>query len=214
MEPSYPEDTVVEGGVAVNPAIGLIAGFTFDRNIGADSAVTLVGTEWVEGASFDALSVAGAGSYARLENHPGMGLQDEGSIAAWLRPDPHTAYTEIIRKGDGASHDWLLQFWQAQGQLVVWIRNGSGSNLLVYSRLWLPEDVWAHVAGTWDASELRLYINGALDATVPNTIGQVRDGGNVLLIGDGFEGAVDELQIYDRALTSAEVERIFHTGWP
>ena len=219
--PTPPGDLVETGGIGVSEGIGLVARLTFDQNIDASSTVSLVGTEWVPGVSLDALAFTGAGSYARLDNHPNTDLPEQGSLVAWVRPDPHTNNAEIIRKGDGASADWLLQFWQAQGQLALFLIKDSGPWGELYSNLWLPEGIWAHVTATWDQLEMRLYINGVLDASAPNPISPVQSTGNVILFGnipgdpsDGFVGAVDDLQIYDRALTPTEVERVYRTGWP
>jgi hypothetical protein len=67
---------------------------------------------------------------------------------------------------------------------------------------------WTHLAQTWDGSTLRLYIDGAEVATQPSpgtlitSTGQVRIGGSS---GQFFSGLIDEVRIYNRARTAAEI---------
>jgi hypothetical protein len=70
---------------------------------------------------------------------------------------------------------------------------------------------WTHVAMTWDATNIRAYVNGALAGTVMGTvpafdtqgiwIGADNDGAP----GVHFQGALDDLYIYNRTLSAAEI---------
>jgi hypothetical protein len=74
----------------------------------------------------------------------------------------------------------------------------------------LPVDTWSHVAATYDGATHRLYVNGAPVASVSRTgkIGTspkpLRIGGNSVF-GEWFSGTIDEVRVYNRALTAAEV---------
>jgi hypothetical protein len=67
------------------------------------------------------------------------------------------------------------------------------------------------VAGTYDGSTLRLFVNGVQVASTPvsgpigSSSGPVRIGGNNLW-GEFFQGRIDEVRIYNRALTPAEIQ--------
>jgi chitodextrinase len=70
---------------------------------------------------------------------------------------------------------------------------------------------WAHLATTYDGTTLALYVNGVLKATLPVTgaIGQsagpLRLGGNDIW-DEWFAGVIDDVRVYDRALTPTEVQ--------
>ena len=73
---------------------------------------------------------------------------------------------------------------------------------------------WSHVALTWDGAMLRLYVNGtpvtskARAGTLQTTAGgagAVRLGGNVPY-GEYFKGRIDEVRIYNRVLSGAEIQ--------
>jgi hypothetical protein len=80
------------------------------------------------------------------------------------------------------------------------------------------EGEWAHLVGVYDAADeaLRLYVDGQLagetrhritwNARGPFTVGAHSHAG---LVGGYFAGAVDELQVYDRSLTPAEISTLF-----
>ena len=71
----------------------------------------------------------------------------------------------------------------------------------------MPLDTWAHVAATYDGATLRLYVDGTLVASVAATgaiatsTGALRIGGNTLW-GEYFQGLIDEVRVYNRALTA------------
>ena len=62
---------------------------------------------------------------------------------------------------------------------------------------------WSHLALTYDGRTIRRYVDGRPAGTraYSGTLG----GGSTLRIGDGFRGRLDELRLYDRALTAAEI---------
>lgn len=89
-----------------------------------------------------------------------------------------------------------------------------------HSETQLQPGVWTHVAGTWDGSELRIYVDGRLDQAVPrqgSMIGttvdaQIGRGEQDGLLTNPFDGSIDEFEIYERALSPAEIMAIFEAG--
>jgi YVTN family beta-propeller protein len=81
----------------------------------------------------------------------------------------------------------------------------------------LPVNQWTHVAGTYDGATLRLYLNATQVATqsrtgsleVNNAV--VRIGGNTYS-GEFFPGRIDELRIYNRALSQSEIQTDMNTS--
>ena len=75
----------------------------------------------------------------------------------------------------------------------------------------LPLDTWTHLAATYDGATLRLYVDGSLAGSVAATgaiatsAGALRIGGNTLW-GEYFQGLIDEVRVYNRALSQAELQ--------
>jgi hypothetical protein len=80
----------------------------------------------------------------------------------------------------------------------------------------LALDTWTHVAGTFDGQSLRVYVNGTLIRTAPvggsilASDGALGIGGNSIW-GEWFEGLIDEVRIYNRVLTEAEIQGDMNT---
>ena len=80
----------------------------------------------------------------------------------------------------------------------------------------LAVNTWSHVAVTWDGSIMRLYINGVEAAsksrtgTLQSTTTPLRIGNNSPY-GEFFVGLIDEVRIYNRALSSAEIQADMNT---
>jgi hypothetical protein len=82
----------------------------------------------------------------------------------------------------------------------------------------LPIGAWTHVAGVFDGQSLSTYVNGQLRGTV-NTSGTIRDNGYPLYIGADynspggwFNGRIDEVRIYNRALSGVQITSLVCDG--
>ncbi len=77
-------------------------------------------------------------------------------------------------------------------------------------------ETWHHVAVTYDGYAWRLYLNGTLDVLQPNDSGNfeamVANQGAQLNIATNFNGKMDEVRMYDRALTPDEIQRVYATN--
>jgi hydrogenase maturation factor HypE len=81
----------------------------------------------------------------------------------------------------------------------------------------LAVDVWTHLAVTFDGSALALYVNGALASSkilvgsMAASTGSLRIGGNSIW-GEWFAGLIDEVRVYNRALTAAQIQTDMNTA--
>jgi hypothetical protein len=81
----------------------------------------------------------------------------------------------------------------------------------LYGGTRLLASTWAHLAATYDGSTQRLYVNGvqvssrAQTGPIAISSGPLRIGGNAVW-GEYFQGRIDEVRIYNRALSQAEVQ--------
>src|SRR5262249_36486869 len=76
----------------------------------------------------------------------------------------------------------------------------------------IPVNQWTHLAGTFDGTTMKLYVNGQLAssrstaAAIDVTTGVLRIGGDSVWSGEYFTGVIDEVRIYNRALAQSEVQ--------
>lgn len=78
----------------------------------------------------------------------------------------------------------------------------------------IPLEEWLHLTGTYDGETVHYYVNGKLEKKYAMKGGKLSKGGLLLGIGDRSDGCdcdtiqgyIDEFRIYDRVLSSAEVQ--------
>lgn len=99
----------------------------------------------------------------------------------------------------------------------VWGTNGN-ELAQVTSETVVPIEKWVHVAGTYNGSELKIYINGKLDGSMEWTKG-IYQGDARVQIGkyEGadffwFSGIIDEALLWDRALSEQEINQVKESG--
>ncbi|HET6711940.1 LamG-like jellyroll fold domain-containing protein [Amycolatopsis sp.] len=206
------------------PGIDGIAAYPFDENAGTvaadavgDHDATLVGgASWTAGKSGSALAVSGAGQYADT----GAALVNtEGSYsaAAWVRFNAVGDGFQTIVSQDGPSNSAF--FLQYSGQDHRLAMSFVGTRALAPTA---PEaNRWYHVAGVRDAASgtLKLYVDGQLAATKSVCLGEASTGHTVIGRGkyggnpvDFLNGAVDQVHVYDRALSDADVSALYSSG--
>ena len=130
------------------------------------------------------------------------------TIAAWMYTDNTIKALAVMSKplGSGTGKSWLLE---NQADDTVLFSGGSVQSLV--SPMAVPKMTWAHVAGTWDGTTKRLYIDGVLVASAASQISY--DGKPIYLGADEsngslvlpFDGVLDDLRVYNRVLSDSEL---------
>ena len=95
-----------------------------------------------------------------------------------------------------------FEFFVGNGPTFVSVNTPANTNTL---------NVWTHVAGTWDGSVLRFYINGVLSATASSApVTNFAAGGEVWIGGSNTNefntGDIDEVRIWNRTLCQGEIQ--------
>ncbi len=148
-----------------------------------------------------------------------LSVGDHLSIEAWVKRDDPTNGWQTVATGwmpGASSHaSWVLMF-DGLDRLVLRRAadgNGDGGVQLATSTTSVSDHNWHYIAATKDGSEKHLYIDGK-DVTGPVEDGDMPDS-TAMLIGRGtihrdpekyeFPGTIDELAVYNRAVTADEV---------
>ena len=134
------------------------------------------------------------------------------TLEAWVRPEATHSWAPLISKTEAAepNYSYLLYAGRVNRAPEAFVSDAQVNELNVNGTSPLPMNAWSHVALVADGEDLKLYIDGELDATIKssltlrNTSGPVRIGGNEAWW-EFFEGKVNEVRLYDEALSEAEV---------
>ncbi|GAA4803861.1 glycoside hydrolase family 2 [Streptomyces ziwulingensis] len=173
------------------------------------------GATWTPGVSGSALKFDGQGQYAETDA-PVLDTTGSYSVSAWVRLDqlPGNYATAVSQDTRRQASPFYLQY--GQGAFAFSTPGEKRARLVT-----TPETGrWYHLTGVRDATagEITLYVDGEPAATVaggaaypstgPLTVGRAQWGGSAT---DFLNGAVDQVQVYDHALTAAEVSAL-HTA--
>ena len=167
----------------------------------------------------------GGGDYINCGSDATMSVSGPISIAIWLRPgavDPEAKGTETAPLAKALNPDWSWQLrygWNSSKPFMGFQFQATGGSVWVYVNQNLTRDEWCHVAGTYDGATLKCYLNGT--ETDSKSMSGFAGGSCPLLIGsDGWGcdwiGGIDDVRIYDRALTAEEIRNAMRgkPAWP
>ena len=173
----------------------------------------IVGTpSWVTGArDISALEFDGLTNYVTVADDNSLDITSSITMAAWIKTTVtvNTAQS-IINKSNGTSGYELSL--SNDGKIITRFFSPDGSAYQVDSTSDYPlTGSWIHVAATYDGSTIRIYTNGEEDSSGN---GSFSIGTNDLALGFGsqsdggtkFKGAIDDVRIYNRALTADDIQ--------
>ncbi len=207
-------------------ASGLVAGYGFSEGSGtmtADTsgnaiAGTLVnGPGWTTGRNGGGLAFNGSSTYVDLGKPVPLQITGSMTVSAWVYETANVADdATIVSKSDSAS-GWHLKSTPDTGLRTFGfaITNTSGALVQRYSSTVRALNTWYHVAGVYDASAgtMAIYVNGnlangVLSGTVPSSQRNSTVSAKIGRRTDGFTmaGIVDDVRVYARALTQAEIQ--------
>jgi cysteine-rich repeat protein len=228
------DDTCQIEPICVSAPAGMVGWWPGDGHAmdiqGANNASLQAGAAYVGGKVIQAFSLDGVGAYVDIPEGGTNNLDgfSELTIDAWIYPNSFGTDRVIVSKYDaslpnGASYSLSLD---SAGRLkfTVFQTPQVFVEITSYSSLQLGK--WSHVAGVWSGgSNLKLYLGGLAFAGTTSTQGtftSMADNNTSVNIGrfvsDGsgpggyFDGEIDEVEIYNRALSFSEVSIIKNAG--
>jgi hypothetical protein len=205
--------------------VGLVASYSFNEGSGGtvnDSSGngntgSINGARWTQGKYGNALEFAPS-SWVTVADSNTLDLSTGMTIEAWVFPTvTKTDWATLVIKERPAGLAYALYGSSPQNQPGAYMFTTSDQGLAGPSAL--PLNTWTHVAATYDGTTLRIFINGTEAASTfasGNIIvsgGALRMGGNNVW-GEYFTGRIDEIRIYNRALTQAQIQNDMNTPLP
>jgi hypothetical protein len=216
----------IASGTTLAAPSGLLAAYAFNEGSGTTTADasgkghtgTLSGATWTLAGKYGkALSFNGSSSYVNLGNAADLQLTGSMTWSAWIFATANPADDgQIISKSTGPGWQGKTSPDTGPHTFGVSVSSSSSANTQRYSNTVRALNTWYHVAGVYDATArtLNIYVNGVLDngvlvGTVPasqfnNATASVNIGRRTG--GFYFQGTIDELRLYGRALSQAEIQ--------
>src|SRR3989344_3626829 len=224
--------TIIKSPAYLGLNAGLVGCWSFDGSFtnapdcsGNNNIGTLTnGPTKTVGKVGQAMSFDGSNDYVNVSHNAALDITGNLTLSAWIKKDTNAGADGII--GKGGCYNMICPYSLRScgtGPIIFAINDGTaGQNDVVTSSV-LNLNTWYYVTAVRSGNNVSLYINGQLNAgptaqsKTPTASGDalsigVADGGNPT--DAPFDGSIDEVRVYDRALTSSEVERLYKLQKP
>jgi hypothetical protein len=198
-----------------------VAEYSFDEGEEAGATVedlagendgTIEGAERItHGRYGGAMEFGGEPDCVTVPDSASLQLGEEFTVEAWVRPDA-LFHGPIISKAAELTPSYELAIGSTGNGLVQGWAGGYDeyAETEVHSAQKLEPHVWTHLALTYDGAYLRLYVDGQLAGSSTHAEFVLESGGPLTIgcstvEGQWFEGRIDEVRLYERALGEGEV---------
>ena len=179
------------------------ANLTIDRHSVSEGAMNFDYTNYITIPNSDNLNLNGS---------------NEVTMSAWIKPQNHNStWHSIISKG--SSQQYAITF-NDPSQYIHFETNSMSSSCGALNTLYstVPFNEWSFITATYDGDNKKVYINGVLSATAACT-STFNSNTQYLSIGrdydnENFYGDIDEVRVYDRALSEDEIKRLYDSFNP
>lgn len=193
---------------------------TADSSGNSNTGTLVGGASWVAG-HIGAGAVSLNGSTGRITVASSASLTVASmTVSAWVYiPTSISGNWETIIEHNRFGSNWY-GLWKAGGTTKLHFRWGGGGSTFRDFTASISANTWYHAVGTYDAATdtAKIYLNGTLDTTI-TTAGAPSAATDLLTIGmsnasaEFFPGTVDDVRVYTRALTAADVTDLYaYTG--
>jgi hypothetical protein len=170
---------------------------------------------WTDGKFGGALGLDGVNDYVEVKHSPSLGITGAITVEAWVKPASLDGWKTILSKWNPKSY-W---FGCNSGQCGIFISSDGSNEVGLLASSVLTTNTWHHVVGTYDSitGEMKVYVDGSLDNSTITTgkiYGGISDlwiGANIGASGQNFNGSIDEVRIYNRALSAEEILSLYNT---
>lgn len=187
-----------------------------------DNDGTAFGDPMVVGGQVDdAFEFDGMDDYIQVDDDTSLDITSAMTVSAWVNTDNVGSSHHAIVDKISANNNWLLSGYYLvllqSEEFQFQVRDGSALYRATTS-IDVATDTWYHVLGWFDGSDVRIYVDGSHEDTTsgaglaendaPVDIGANIDSG----VGNThyWDGTIDEIRIYDRALPESEIKGLYH----
>ena len=224
LSSNYVHNSTLTRLEAKKPSVeGLVSWWKFDEgqgnvaldSVGGNHGTLVNGPTWVDGKYGKALSFDGVNDYVETAQTVSLALTTSASIAVWFKTTA-AAYQEIVRQ-IGTSDNGIELRVSSSHKADVSVYLGSWREIIDTNGPNVNDGNWHHIVGVVDGTTVKLYRDGnfIISATGTNNL---NTGNAKVVIGrhplypDYFNGLIDDVQIYNRALSADEIAQIYQYG--
>jgi len=195
----------------------------FDSS-GYQNNCTLHGPTWTTGKIGNALSFDGVDDYVNCGNNTSLNVPDDYTIEMWIYNKTATnLYPTLFNRGFQSKTNGFFWYYTSGSPNNTDIKyqwsDGSNYHMEIFTNA-LPKDTWTHAVFVFTNADkaLKLYTNGSQFSTTRILTGALPVNSGTLYLGCYgsssyfFSGLIDEVRIYNRALSADEILQHYQAG--
>lgn len=192
------------------------AGSSFSHSLRGDAITSVSGSSYF--TSGHALQFDGVSNYLAVDNGSDFNLTGNSTIAAWVNASSMMSGSGVIIRWDGSTGFTLRVSNTGQLLYNYWNAVSAWHDVPDVGPLRAVPGQWSFVAIVIRIPQKKVdfYVDGKLSSTVDLPDAPGADTGNVVIggmsYGQYFRGQMDELQVYNRALSASEIAALYNNG--
>ncbi len=203
------------------------SGTTAMDSKGSNNGTLVNGPVWISGQIGGAVEFDGTNDQINIPHSASLDTSSAYTLAGWIRFDSVAEHFEVFYSkndtGNGGATGW--------GSRLAIARTNAGGTVIggkvrmvvahnaneIYTGWDFPYQAWFHLAVAWDGSRIRFYVDGVQVQDIAFTFAPTVNTGTAHL-GYGvwnwgarwLDGAMDDMRLWNRALSAAEVGQIYN----
>jgi hypothetical protein len=229
--------TKPQPGVMLNPlhplSKGLVGCWMFNEGAGSiahdmtkhglhgaltNMASNVQGSGWGGSKSGGGMHFDGTDDYITIADNALLDLPSAGSVVVSFNCRSQGGAESVLNKGAYTTSRFNQYFmdwkWGDVTHMEIVVGDGSTSQSVATGAS-LTVDTDYQVIGTWDGTNLTIYVNGKYSNSAAQTVTPYDDGGPMCFgsldaSSYRFDGIIDEIRIYNRALSAFDVEQLYY----
>src|SRR5947209_2063867 len=163
-----------------------------------------------------AFSFDGSSGFENMGAPASLNLTTQVTLDGWINPNDPNHQAVYFGKASSGQNDYAL--FLLSGQLAACIKTSDATEHFVYSGFVPPAGQWTHIALTYNGSLEVIYANGVALVSQPVSGNLISEGISFSIggrFGDApvnslyFNGLVDEVEVFNRALSASEIAAIY-----
>ncbi len=219
LSPASNEASATVSGGAPVAAYGFDAGAgtTVPDQSGSGNAGTIANATWAAAGKYGkALSFNGTNAAVTVPDSSSLDLTSGMTLEGWVNPNAGGDFRTFVVKERPGDLVYGLYSSSETNRPQAQVTIGATPRLLNGTAT-LPTGAWTHLAATYDGTTQRLYVNGtqvstlAVAGTIATSNSPLKIGGNSIWA-EWFTGLIDEVRVYNRALSAAEIQADMNTS--
>jgi hypothetical protein len=177
-------------------------------------------TFYTMGRLGQAFNFNGTNNYVSVSDSASLNFTSAMTASAWINSsNPSVSFPMIVTKSNGSAN-FPFELRLSNTRIPQFGVSTNGAYTYITGNTQIATSTWYHIAGVYDGANLNMYVNGISDTTAVPVTGTMTSASYGTLIGARnsvapeyfFPGKIDDVRLYNRALSASEIKRLYSIG--